>query len=237
MTASMDVSDHKSSLSLDDDDTAISTVDLISKEGTRFTVDRHTASLSKLIQRSLEDPDCKELNVDVPGDILTLIIEYLDHQKGIPGQIVPFPLETQLLQPVLKDPWAYQFMLRFWNTAKNKRILYAVIDRANYLDIECLMRLGCVWISSKILYKDVTEAVIHPILLKDEEPEDPNKYRFFDKPKSEEEKKKEKEEEETDEEEEEDDDDGDQEDVGEIEDVEDVDNDQNDDSSSVAMEE
>jgi len=83
----------------------------------------------------------------VKGDILALVVEYMNHHSGTEPPIVEKPLRSKVLKDVVKDPWDAEFMDKI---GEDRQKLYDITLAANYLNINALMHLGCAKVASLI---------------------------------------------------------------------------------------
>lgn len=112
---------------------------LIAKDGGRFSVSRRSIRLSSLLSQVIEsDQECTE--VQIPGitsDILMHVVDFLEHYGGQAPPEIKRPLRSFQLREIT-TPWNAEFIekLRF-------KELTGIINAANYLDLSCLLNLGC----------------------------------------------------------------------------------------------
>ena len=132
-----------------DDDQGDRALTIKSKDGQTFSVPRKHALISNLITTSLEQ-DASAEEVPIPGvkaDVLKLVVEYMEHHKGSKGEPPEKPLRSKKMSDVCKDPWDAQFIDRI---GEARQTLYDLILAANYMDIHCLLHLGCAKVASLI---------------------------------------------------------------------------------------
>jgi hypothetical protein len=112
------------SLSLDDDGGA--ELKLISKDGKDFSVPKKFAFISTLVKTSIEgDASANELEMPgVRGEILSRVVEYMSHCKGVEPPIIEKPLRSKVMKEVCKDPWDADFIDKI---GENRQILYDLI--------------------------------------------------------------------------------------------------------------
>lgn len=125
------------------------TVDLISKEGTKFTVNRKDAFISTLVRTALENDD-KATEVPVPATstpILEMIVQYMKEHKGEEPPIIEKPLRSRIMKDVCPYKWDADFIDR---AGEPRQQLYDLILAANYMDIKSLLHLGCAKVASMI---------------------------------------------------------------------------------------
>jgi S-phase kinase-associated protein 1 len=125
------------------------TINLISKDDVKFTVEKKNAVMSGLIKTSLEsDLTVSELHLScVEGDILKYIVDFMNHHAGEDIPLVSRPLSSKYMKDVVVDQWDAVFIDQL---GENLKKLYDVILCANYLDIRGLLHLGCAKTASLI---------------------------------------------------------------------------------------
>jgi len=88
------------------------------------------------------------LNVpSVKGEVLAIVVQYMEHHKGTEPPIVEKPLRSKIMKDVVKDPWDAELLDKI---GENRQLLYDLTLAANYLDIKSLMHLGCAKVASLI---------------------------------------------------------------------------------------
>jgi len=125
-----------------------SPIKLVSNDSKEFTLKKKFAYISVVVKTSAEqDSTATELPLNVKGDILALIVDYMNHHEGTEPPIVEKPLRSKVMKDVVKDPWDAEYVDRI---GENRQQLYDLILAANYLDIKALMHLGCAKVASLI---------------------------------------------------------------------------------------
>jgi S-phase kinase-associated protein 1 len=122
---------------------------LISKDKQDFTVERKQAFVSMLVKTCLEN-DETAVEVPIPGvsgGILSLVVQYMVHHKGIEPQLVEKPLRSKIMKDVCADKWDAEYIDKIGD---NRQQLYDLILAANYMDIKSLLHLGCAKVASLI---------------------------------------------------------------------------------------
>ncbi len=124
-------------------------ITLKSKDGKEFEIERKSASISVLIQTTLDaEPSVKVVNVPlVDSRILAHIIEYMAHHKGMEKPCIPRPLKSNRMSEVCEDPWDAEFIDAI---KSNRQDLYDLVLAINYMDIKAMLHLGCATIASII---------------------------------------------------------------------------------------
>jgi len=122
---------------------------LISKDKQDFTVERKQAFVSMLVKTCLENDDTA-VEVPIPGvtgSVLSLVVQYMVHHKGIEPQLVEKPLRSKLMKDVCADKWDAEYIDKIGDSRQQ---LYDLILAANYMDIKSLLHLGCAKVASLI---------------------------------------------------------------------------------------
>jgi S-phase kinase-associated protein 1 len=118
------------------------------KEGEGISIKKsYVVNLSGVVKIALdEDPKATEIKLgEVTPPILDLIVEYLEHHKGVVPEPPAKPLKTKEMKGNVKDPWDAEFIDRVGNT---RQTLYDLISAANYLEIKSLIHLGVAKVAS-----------------------------------------------------------------------------------------
>lgn len=123
---------------------------LVSKGNGQVVIsDRNFVTTSKLMHTALEN-DQKVDQLPVPGvttEILELVAKYMEHHKGVEQKLIEKPLRSKVMKDVCSDPWDAKFIDE---VGEKRQQLYDLILAANYLDIRCLLHLGCAKVASLI---------------------------------------------------------------------------------------
>jgi len=132
-----------------DEDSGAGSVKLLSKDGKEFVIQKKYAYISNLIKTSLEhDPSAAEVPMPgVKGDILTKVVEFMQHHKGVEPPILEKPLRSKIMKELCKDPWDADYIDKI---GEDRQLLYDLILAANYMDIKSLLHLGCAKVASLI---------------------------------------------------------------------------------------
>ena len=88
----------------------------------------------------------------VRGDILELIVEYLEHHNGEQPEEIAKPIRSVKMERIVADLWDADYINRM-----NKKTIFQVILGANYMDIPSLLHLGCAKIATLIKGKSPEE--------------------------------------------------------------------------------
>lgn len=132
-----------------DEDVGSEVIKLTSIDGVSFEVTKKEAIISQLMSTSLES-DITATEIPIPsmnGKILKFIVEYMKYHNGVPGEIIEKPLKSKIMKENCKDPWDADYIDRI---ALVKEELYDLILGANYMNIMCLLHLGCACVATMI---------------------------------------------------------------------------------------
>merc|ERR1712051_688140 len=120
--------------------------------------------MSKLVNNILEgDQQASKIQVkQVEGDILKLVVEYLNHHKGKEPAEIAKPIRSVKMEKIVEDTWDAEYI-----NALAKRALFQLILGANYMDCKSLLHLGCAKVATMTKGKSPEE--IKQILGEEEE--------------------------------------------------------------------
>jgi len=134
--------------SLDDSEVGNDKVELLSKDGQSFEVDKRSAFISQLIRTSLEsDTSARQLELTLSGRVLRGVVEYMQHHNGVEPPVVEKPLRSKVMKDVCRDPWDAEWIDRI---GVDRQYLYDLILAANYLHIHSLLHLACAKVAALI---------------------------------------------------------------------------------------
>lgn len=119
------------------------------KDGTKLTVERKYTVISVLMKTALiNDPEATVYPAPcIKGNIMALIIEYMNHHQGLEPPIIEKPLRDKKMEKVCQDKWDADFIDR---VGMSKPVLRRLILAANYLDMRVLLHLGGAKVASMI---------------------------------------------------------------------------------------
>jgi S-phase kinase-associated protein 1 len=123
-------------------------ISLVSKdEKQSFTLPKKYAFLSKLVKcTSEQDREATQIDLhSVQSNILSGIVSYLNHHKGVEPKEIKKPLRSLDIAKVVDDNWDATFINSFV-----QQELHDIIVAANYMDIPSLLHLGCARVASLI---------------------------------------------------------------------------------------
>lgn len=124
-------------------------IEMVSKDGKTFMLDRKSAKISTLIRTCLENDD-KADSIPIPGvtgATLDLITQYMQTHKGVEPPIIEKPLRSKVMSEVCPHKSDAKFIDEVGDTRQS---LYDLILAANYMDIKSLLHLGCAKVASLI---------------------------------------------------------------------------------------
>eukprot|EP00486_Rosalina_sp_Unknown_P006690 CAMPEP_0201569618 /NCGR_PEP_ID=MMETSP0190_2-20130828/11406_1 /ASSEMBLY_ACC=CAM_ASM_000263 /TAXON_ID=37353 /ORGANISM="Rosalina sp." /LENGTH=295 /DNA_ID=CAMNT_0047992147 /DNA_START=40 /DNA_END=927 /DNA_ORIENTATION=- len=111
-------------------------------------------SLSTKLISGLEESDTNIIIVEekqVPTMTLEQILTYLGHHNGVEPDPIPCPVRSIHMDQIASK-WDAAWMDGF-----DKKTIFHIIQAANYLDIKCLVHLGCAKIATLIKQMDQKE--------------------------------------------------------------------------------
>lgn len=112
-------------------------------------IERKHSLISTLIKTAVES-DADAASVSVPGvkaHVLKLIVEYMNHHKGVEPNLIEKPLRSKIMKDVCQDPFDAQFIDQI---GEDRQLLYDLILGANYMHVNSLLHLGCAKVASLI---------------------------------------------------------------------------------------
>jgi S-phase kinase-associated protein 1 len=124
-------------------------VNLETKDGKSFEVERAHCYISALVRTSFDgDRDAKSLPLKgITAGPMANVVKFMEHHKGTEPPIVEKPLRSKVMKEVCKDEWDATFIDAVGEVRQD---LYDLILAANYLDIKSLLHLGCAKVASLI---------------------------------------------------------------------------------------
>ena len=131
-----------------------SSIKLILKDGKQKVINKKAAQLSELLKAALNDkPNITSIPLqDIEENNVIIIIEYLNHFKGIAPPEIEKPIATNEMEK-LTDKWSAKFI-----NSIPLDDLVSLSVAASYMGINCLSDLCCAKIAS--LCKDKTDEEI-----------------------------------------------------------------------------
>jgi len=134
------------------------TVNLISKEGEVFSVSMAVASMSKLVETTIDpdddDDDDNAQEVPLPNvkaAVLSKVVEFCTHYQTTEEMT---PIETPIRSPNMEEvvqQWYADFV------KVDQVLLFELVTAANYLDIKPLLDLTCFAVSVLIKGKSAED--------------------------------------------------------------------------------
>ena len=125
-----------------------------------YLLPKNNIKLSGLLSNMVDDTTNSTIILNqVPSSTLHAICEYLGHHKNIKPDPIPRPLPSIYLSDCVSDIWD-----SVWMDKKCKKEIFEIILAANYMDIDCLLHLGCAKIATLIKQLDQREIdrILHP---------------------------------------------------------------------------
>jgi S-phase kinase-associated protein 1 len=128
------------------------TITLVSSDGEKHNISEKAAKRSHLIRGIIEDyPDDPEVPLhNVKGNILQLIIKYLEYYKDSDPKEIERPLPTNNFNECI-DSWDFQFI------DLELDVIFEIVLAANYMDIKPLMELASAKVANIIKGKTPEE--------------------------------------------------------------------------------
>ena len=116
------------------------------------TIDEVAGNKSNLLKGLFQDYEDSEIPIpDIRGDILKIVIEYLEHYATTEPKEIIKPLPSNNLSDVT-DEWDVAFLNKIDLDAT-----FDLINAANYMDIKSLLDLSCAKIASIMKGKSAEE--------------------------------------------------------------------------------
>lgn len=150
-------------MDVDDSKKEATTIELVSEEGDKFSVQSNVANLSQLVKSMLEDKEededdddddddnddnTKKATTEIPlpkvkSHVLKKVVEFCDHYVNVEEMVeVEKPLKSQNMADVVQE-WYAEFA-----TFDTQHELFELILAANYMDIKPLLDLTCATVAS-----------------------------------------------------------------------------------------
>lgn len=126
---------------------------LIGTDGHSVEIDAAYVCVSPLLQEKADADEKGSIQVSIAGPILELMVEYLNHHKGVPGPIPPKPLKSKSMQACCEDPWDAEFIDR---VGEDTSVLRDLTMAANLCGIRSLVHLACAKATSLIKWRVTT---------------------------------------------------------------------------------
>lgn len=153
-------------------------VNLVSSEGTVFTVPIENAKISNLVKMMMDtDTDSDEIEeiplLGVTSKILSQIVVFMEHIKEEPLNNISQPIQTNDISEIVQERY-----VTFLNDTDN---LHELISASNYMDIKPLLTLTCVKLACMIKGKSPEEIRKTFNIVNDLTPEDEEQIREEEK--------------------------------------------------------
>lgn len=127
---------------------------IVSSDGVKFPVSKQIAKMSVVIDSMMDESDYVADNEfpmpDVDSSTLQKVIEYCDHYL-----IDPMP---EIAKPIQSDDFA-KLVPKWYDeyASIDYKVLFKIVEAANYMDIPPLMNLICAKIASMIKDKSIEQ--------------------------------------------------------------------------------
>jgi hypothetical protein len=118
----------------------------------RAAMCRHSGLVRSIVEM---DNDTKELELDIPDDILCGMVEYVNHHGALLFEYkAPMPLVSADITPYVSEK-ELEIMDALWNRDQwHEYIRYNIANDIDYMDMHGYNVLYNIYISSKLLHKD-----------------------------------------------------------------------------------
>ncbi len=116
---------------------------LESNDGKKFTLQRHFAILSEVVKTALEtDTSCVEMKLDVKGEVLERIVQWLNNHQGIEPAEIEKPVKSKVTAEWLPGrEWDQKYIDGL--AEPNIQVLYDVMLVSNlFLSLFSLFSFG-----------------------------------------------------------------------------------------------
>ena len=127
---------------------------IASDNETKFTISRKAAKLSDHLSSMLEECDENSVEeipmMEIAPDILEKIVQFLNYHVDNPPEDIKPPIKTSEFKSIA-CPFDSNLLDLKWDT------VIAIINAANYLHIECLLKLAISKLATIVYNKDAEE--------------------------------------------------------------------------------
>jgi len=129
---------------LDEDNEEVR-IELVAKDGEKFSVDRKVAVMSELVKTMAEgDADEKEIPLpNVKAEVLKKVVAYMNYHQDNVAKEIEKPLKSANMAEVVSQ-WDSDFV------DVEQELLFELILASNYMDIKPLLDLTCAKVASMI---------------------------------------------------------------------------------------
>ena len=127
-----------------------------------YLLPKLSAKLSGLLANIVDnDTNATIILKQVPSDALHAVCQYLGHHKNIEPDPLPCPVRSTNMSDIVTDQWD-----AVWIDGYAKKEIFEIILAANYMNIKCLLHLGCAKIAT--LIKGLSQQEINRVLEEEE---------------------------------------------------------------------
>ena len=138
-------------------------ISIESSDGTSFLVNQVEASISKLVCDAIyidedgddhlsDDTSTSDVTpvqlINVKSECLQNIVEYMKHYAKEPMIDIPVPLKEGSFADIVQQEWYRTFVQGI-----DSRMLFQLVTAADYMDIQPLLSLTCLRVSSDLMGK------------------------------------------------------------------------------------
>jgi hypothetical protein len=120
-------------------------IELESQDHVIFKINEKSARNVGLIKSALFDKNATTLSLKISADILSKIVEFMNHYAGNEPPLPKFPMTHKCMchpENGNMDHWGIDFVTNIV-TNENMGKLYDLIDASNYLDYHTLLLYSC----------------------------------------------------------------------------------------------
>ena len=130
-----------------------------------FEVDKKLLLISNLIATALgQDKSATHFPcAEVEFSVFEQLLPYIEHRKGISGDIIPYPAKSEKMKENCSDVWDAEYIDTLWATDRD--MFYKVMMASNYMDIRCLLHLCACKVGTMIKgapYDKIKEILVPP---------------------------------------------------------------------------
>lgn len=127
-------------------------VTLVSSDNEAFQIRKSAAVLAKVVERQIEDVGTGE-SIPIPqvnAKIMKKVVQYLDHVTTHYPPEIEKPLKSANF-----DELVAPFYAEYMNA--DQEIIFGIIQAANYMEIDSLLKLSCAKVATMLKNKSAEE--------------------------------------------------------------------------------
>lgn len=136
--------------------TTTNDVKIVSRDGREFFISKEAAEKSELIREAVDlEHDEPGKVVDVPkvdGDVLAKVVEFLEHSVKEPMNEIAKPLQGNSVEEIVEQTWYVEYI-----NGMDESLVFKVMSAANFMHIDKLIDLVCLWCTFKIQGRSAEE--------------------------------------------------------------------------------